>query len=143
MVISILLFIRVVIINMKGKKKMTKLKLRKWLLVLMSSMMLFGGMTAFADGRVDAEKTVSGGTKVLGSAFICESGFWQHQGNATVAVVGKDRDAVELNYKLELGNKIKSGTLGVNGKYFYKKTRSGYFTYVTTKVNNYFSITSR
>lgn len=114
---------------------MTRNNLKKSLVLLMCMVMMVGTITAVAGGRKEDTCTISGNTKVLGSVFIEESGFWQHRGNWCASVVGRDRDAVNIKYYYMAGNStVCSGTLGSNNKIFKAYTEKGWFSKTSTKV---------
>lgn len=114
---------------------MTRNNLKKSLVLLMCMVMMVGTITAVAGGRKEDTCTISGNTKVLGSVFIEESGFWQHRGNWTVSVVGSDRDAVTIKYCFKAGDKtVRSGIIGPNNMFFRTYTKTGWFSEASTEV---------
>lgn len=114
---------------------MSKNNLKKGIVLIMSLMMVFGTVTAYASGRKDATYTISGNTKVLGSVFIEESGFGMHQANWGASIVGSDKDAVKVKYTFCTGNTtVYAGYIGGGYSYYAKYTKTGWFSSAITKL---------
>lgn len=137
---------------------MTINKMKKLIVLLIGIMLLSISITALASGRVEDEYTISGNTKVLGSAYIIGSGFGNHTGNGAASIVGSDKDAASVYCQFHFGSKVfkNSGAysdysyiIGYTGKYSYIQSYEGKYNYVTTKIgtqNNsekYITVTSR
>lgn len=117
---------------------MSKNNLKKGIVLIMSLMMVFGTVTAYASGRKDATYTISGNTKVLGSVFIEESGFWRHQATWSASIVGSDKDAVKVAYRffedMSDDDCEFKGFIGGGCKCYKTYTDTGWFSVARTKV---------
>ena len=112
---------------------MSKNNLKKGIVLIMSLMMVFGTVTAYASGRKDATYTISGNTKVLGSVFIEESGFWRHQATWSASIVGSDKDAVKVKYIFYSGDTmVDAGYIGGGYSHYAKYNKTGWFSSAKT-----------
>lgn len=114
---------------------MSKNNLKKGVALVMIFMMVFGNITVLADGRVEGEKVISGDTKVMGSAFICDAGFWQNSGNGSGIVVGEDKEATDVYVTIYFEDTSFVKRLGYSTNMFsYIKSYTGYYDYVKTNM---------
>lgn len=112
---------------------MSKNNLKKGIVLMISLIMVFGTVTVFASGRVDGTYTISGNTKVLGSAFIEESGFGKHQANWSASIVGSDKDATKVRYIFYYGDSIaEEGFIGGGYGYYAKYNKTWWFSSART-----------
>lgn len=115
---------------------MSKIKTRRFVVVAMVSMLMMS-ITVLAANK-EASYTISGDTKVMGSAFIESGGFFKHTGNGSVSIVGKDSDSTIVNYRVDFGDSTTyTGRVGSGYKKYVVQKYGGYYSSVTTRAGSY------